>query len=324
MPTRLKALPLWLRALALLLALALPLNAAELNNSGSGQWSETDSSNTSASPDGWPVGLAPNQVRGVGQAMMGAIKRAWDRSNCTVTSGGSSNAYTYTPTNASFPTAIVTGEAFCFKANFTNTSAATLAINGLTAKNIYKQGVSGPTALTGGEIQSGQLVKVAYDGTQYQIITQIPYVGPTVLKKGANVTAPTDISENTLATINIPANIGANAKIRYEFDFAVASNANGKTMKLKIGGSNIVNQDLANTANWRFVGTLTNLNATNSQWASTLIINSSVTPTSAALGATAAIDTTSATTMVITMQKGTGSDSVILKSYLFEIISDGN
>lgn len=144
---------------------------AELNNTGAGQWSETDGSNTSPSPNGWPSGTFPNQVESIGQATMGAIKRFWDRINGTVTTTGSSNAYVYTPSNTSFPTQYVTGEIYTFKANFTNTAATTVNINSLGAKNIYQQTAAGPAALSGGEIVSGQMVQVLYDGTQMQMVS---------------------------------------------------------------------------------------------------------------------------------------------------------
>ncbi len=165
------------RLTALLVALLLclsPAYAIDISNSG---YSETDSSNTTASPDGWPTGITGAGAVNTGRMMMGSLKRFWDRINGTVTSGGSANAYTYTPTNASFPTAITAGEIFSFKANFTNTGASTLAVNGLTAKNIFKQTTGGPVALTGGEIVSGQLVMLAYDGTQYQLLSQAATAG---------------------------------------------------------------------------------------------------------------------------------------------------
>lgn len=146
---------------------------AELNNSSTGQWSETDANNISASPDGWPNGTFFNQVEPIGRSTMGAIKRFWDRINGTISSTGSTNAYVYTPANLSYPTAIVTGEEYSFKANFTNTGVSTLNINGLGAQPLFKQGSTGPVALTGGEIQSGQIVKVQYDGVSYQILSSI-------------------------------------------------------------------------------------------------------------------------------------------------------
>jgi hypothetical protein len=59
------------------------------------------------------------------------------------------------------------GQIFSFKAGNLNTTASTLAVNGLAAKNIYfKQ-----AALTGGEIAAGSIVVVEYDGTQFQMVS---------------------------------------------------------------------------------------------------------------------------------------------------------
>lgn len=331
MPTRLtRALPSWLRALvALLLLASFPLNAAELNNSGTGQWSEADTSNTSAVPDGWPVGMAPNQVRPTAQAMMGATKRFWDRVNCTVTSTGSANAYVYTPSSTSFPTAIVAGEIFCFKANFANTGAATLAVNSLTAKNIYKQTSNGPAALSGGEIQNGQLVAVSYDGTQYQLLTQSPPVITQILKKsGTAVTAPADTTEDTLATINVPANIGANAVIRFWLDFACTNNANAKTVRLRFSGGSgtvVITIGIGGTSDTLFRGEMVAANSTSSQvWSGFGLQNNGGTFINAGqFNITSAIDTTAATTIVATVQKASAGDTVTLKGYAFELISDG-
>lgn len=158
---------------------------AELNNTSSGQWSEVDASNTSASPDGWPSGTFPNQVEPIGRSTMGAIKRFWDRINGTITTTGSSNAYIYTPTNVSFPTAYVKGEEYTFQANFANTGASTLNINGLGAKNLFKKSATGAIALVGGEIQALDMVKVQYDGTQLQIMSDVPFAGTGTVNNGS-------------------------------------------------------------------------------------------------------------------------------------------
>lgn len=144
---------------------------AELNNTSTGKWSETDASNTSPSPDGWPNGTFPNQVEPIGRSTMGAIKRFWDRINAITSTTGTSNAYIYTPVNTSYPTAYVQGETYSFIANFVNTGAATLNINGLGAKNIFKKGSAGVIALAGGEIQTGDIVMVSYDGSQFQLLS---------------------------------------------------------------------------------------------------------------------------------------------------------
>ncbi len=81
------------------------------------------------------------------------------------TSGGTGNAQTIgtTPVTAAY----VSGQTYRFKAGNANTAAATLAVNGLTAKAIQVA----TAALVGGEIASGSVVEVVYDGTQFQLIS---------------------------------------------------------------------------------------------------------------------------------------------------------
>lgn len=201
---------------------------AELNNTSTGKWYEVDASNTSPSPDGWPSGTYPNQVEPIGRSTMGAIKRFWDRINGTVTSGGSSNAYTYTPVNVSYPTSYVQGEEYTFLANFTNTGAATLNINSLGAKNLYKKTTSGVTALVGGEIQSGDLVKVQYDGTQLQIMSSM---GST-LDDGSVTTAK--LATNAVTTVKITDANVTTAKIA-NASVTLAKIANASTNSVLLG-----------------------------------------------------------------------------------------
>lgn len=127
---------------------------AELNNSGSGQWSETDASNTSPSPDGWPAGTFFNQVEPIGQSTMGAIKRFWDRINGTVTTTGAAGTYTYTPVNTSFPTALKQGETYSFKADKDSAGNDVININVLGAKKMYKMTSTGATQISAGDIKT--------------------------------------------------------------------------------------------------------------------------------------------------------------------------
>lgn len=79
------------------------------------------------------------------------------------TSGGTGDAQTLSMTPAI--TAYAAGQVFFFIAGATNTTATTMAINGLTAKAIQ----SGGSALTAGQITSGLLYSIIYDGTQFQL-----------------------------------------------------------------------------------------------------------------------------------------------------------
>lgn len=97
--------------------------------------------------------------------MMGAIKRFYDKVNATLTSGGSSNAYTLTYSVA--PSGYVTGERFFWKANHTNNGAATVNVNALGAKSIKQRNGSDLAANT---IVSGAIVETVYDGTNMQLV----------------------------------------------------------------------------------------------------------------------------------------------------------
>jgi hypothetical protein len=63
--------------------------------------------------------------------------------------------------------AYATGNLFSFVAVATNTGATTINLNSLGAKSITK---SGTTALVAGDIVSGQVYLIEYDGTRFQLI----------------------------------------------------------------------------------------------------------------------------------------------------------
>jgi len=65
---------------------------------------------------------------------------------------------------------ILPGQMLSFKAGAANTGASTLNVNGLGAKDIKK---NGSADLAANDIKSGQVVTVIYDGTQFQMISQI-------------------------------------------------------------------------------------------------------------------------------------------------------
>jgi hypothetical protein len=64
-------------------------------------------------------------------------------------------------------TAYVVGQTFKFIAAATNTGAVTINISSLGAKSILKNGA---TALSAGELVSGSMYQIVYDGTQFQLI----------------------------------------------------------------------------------------------------------------------------------------------------------
>lgn len=127
-----------------------------------GNWSETDTGNTSAFPPNYTIPAWLN----IAFAIMGALKRFWDRANPTVTTTGSSSPYVYTPVNTAYPTAYTQGEVYTWKAAFTSAGNDTLNVNGLGALPIYKPtSASGLVQIGAGNIQAGQMVVTAFDST---------------------------------------------------------------------------------------------------------------------------------------------------------------
>jgi hypothetical protein len=84
------------------------------------------------------------------------------------TTTGSGNAYVLTLDPAI--TAYTTNQCFTFKANFTNTAAATLNVNGVGARTLKKYVSTIVTDLAANDITNGQIVSVCYDGTNMQLV----------------------------------------------------------------------------------------------------------------------------------------------------------
>lgn len=81
------------------------------------------------------------------------------------TGGGTVDAITISTTPAT--AAHTTGAGFYFLSSGANTGAVTLNPNGIGAKSVTKNGA---TALAAGDIPSGAIVRVVYDGTRYQLM----------------------------------------------------------------------------------------------------------------------------------------------------------
>ncbi len=85
------------------------------------------------------------------------------------------DSYAITPSPAI--TSYIAGQTFTFQAGTANTGAATLNVSGLGAKTIKKNVT---TDLATGDILINQVVFVKYDGTNMQLINQVPSLSPIV------------------------------------------------------------------------------------------------------------------------------------------------
>lgn len=125
-------------------------------------WNVAAASNNAAPPNGFPENMAYSAVNDSARELMAVVRRFIGDNNGSLTSGGSANAYTLTP-NGTY-SAYAAGQSFVFKASFANTGAATLNVSALGAKSIV---LPNGAALASGDIPSGSLVAVGYDGTNF-------------------------------------------------------------------------------------------------------------------------------------------------------------
>ena len=84
------------------------------------------------------------------------------------TDSGSADAYAIALSPAI--TAYVAGQEFTFKAGATSTGASTLNVNGVGVKNIKKKN---DQAIAAGDIEANAIIKVIYDGTSFQMLSQL-------------------------------------------------------------------------------------------------------------------------------------------------------
>jgi hypothetical protein len=109
-------------------------------------WKELDSDNDAEAPDGAPEGMAPGGLNDTIRAIMGAVKRGWNRANAVKTTGGTSGAFTLAYDQT--PAAYADGEITSFVVHAANAAAATLNVNALGAI---------PLRLFGGNLMAGAL-----------------------------------------------------------------------------------------------------------------------------------------------------------------------
>ncbi len=125
---------------------------------GVGSYSTTAGSNTTVAGINIAEGWAPSSVNNAMRAIMADIRKLYDDSAAKAVAGGSANALTIT--TASSWAALADGIAIAFRAASNNSSTTvTLAVDGLTAKNVYRQDAS---ALQAGDIVAGGIYIAAY------------------------------------------------------------------------------------------------------------------------------------------------------------------
>ena len=103
-------------------------------------------------------GTASTDAATLGQVQSNATRTLTVSGTDTLTASGSPALTSYTA-----------GLSFVFVVANTNSTAVTLNIDGLGAKNVTRDG---STALVAGDLVAGEVVQVVYDGTRFQVLNR--------------------------------------------------------------------------------------------------------------------------------------------------------
>jgi hypothetical protein len=158
---------------------------------------------------------------------------------------GSGTAYTCSTSPTFTPAA---GDRIQFKADVSNTGAATLNVNSTSAKSIKTQ--AGALALVANQLLAGQWVDLIYDGTEWQMLGPQPayvvfgaFTGGTTLTSGTNYyaafsgsTGSTFPAENR---INQPAAAAGTITAVYCSTAVAPGSSTTLTFQWRDGGSNM-------------------------------------------------------------------------------------
>lgn len=149
----------------------------------------------------------------------------------------------------------------------------------------------------------------------------VPLTGVCVLGMSAvAVSCPADATEDILATVNVPAGLlGLNGLLRVSAVWTCTNSANTKTPRLRysgIGGTAYGSSVLTTVTSFRQQAQIANRGLANSQHGN----DGAGGGFGTALSVTSAVDTTAATSLVITGQKQTLGETFTLESYLVEAL----
>ncbi len=132
------------------------------------------------------------------------------------------------------------------------------------------------------------------------------------------VSGAADTNENTLATITVPAGVmGLNGIIRLQATITCTNSGNNKTHRVKFGGTQLTSSSVTTTTYYMIDLTIQNRNSASSQFAR---FNRFDGGSQSQGQPTATIDTSAATTLIITGQKASAGETITLESYLAELI----
>ena len=133
---------------------------------------------------------------GVGSAATDSANLSQVQSTVTKLLNSVSGADTITATASPTLAAYAAGQMFYFVAAGDNTTSVTLNIDALGAKAVTRDG---STALVAADIKSGEVIVVVYDGTRFQVVSQLNSAGNATF---ANVSITSALNVGGVATLS--------------------------------------------------------------------------------------------------------------------------
>jgi hypothetical protein len=125
-------------------------------------------------------------------------------------------------------TAYTTGNLFYFVAAATNTTSVTLNVDGLGARNMTRHG---SVALVAGDILSGEVCIVVYDGTRFQLLNPASYTN-------LNVSGVLSLAAGAVGTPSLAASGDLNTGIFFPAADTIAASVGGvESMRLDSSGN---------------------------------------------------------------------------------------
>ncbi len=148
-------------------------------------WSQTPASNANSDPNiNWAEGMAPSALNDAARSTMTSIAKWRDDLNGSITTGGTSTAYTVTSNQVE--AALTSGYVIAFVPHATNGSASqiTLAVDGLTAKPLRTAPGSANELASGVLVQGTPYVATYYTTNSGEWILHSFYSNPYLVPIG--------------------------------------------------------------------------------------------------------------------------------------------
>ena len=174
---------------------------------------------------------------GVGSAATDSANLSQVQSTVTKLLNSVSGADTITATASPTLAAYAAGQMFYFVAAGDNTTSVTLNIDSLGAKAVTRDG---SVALAAADIKSGEVVVVVYDGTRFQVVSQLNSAGDA---RFANVSIASSLYVGGVSTFVGNAGFSANVSIASALSVGGVAAITGATT---IGGNLTLSGGTAN------------------------------------------------------------------------------